>query len=122
MYIDILIFLYFISNTVSFSIHIFPIIPLSITNSRFVYQLQTTTKRKPTTPKRKKKLWTMCAFLDTAIPPCSQWPSLSGKLHVSKIRGVQLKSKNGIFFGKKWLGGTCTVQHEHVSVHMCVHT
>ena len=42
------------------------------------------------------------AFLYTAIPPCSQWPSLSGKLHVYKIRGVQLKSKKLIIFCKKW--------------------
>ena len=52
--------------------------------------------------KRWKKERKEIAFLDTAIPPCSQWPSLSGKLHVSKIRGVQLKSKKIIIFCKKW--------------------
>ena len=54
---------------------------------------------------RWKKERKVIAFFDTAIPPCSQWPSLSGKLHVSKIRGVQLNSKKSIIFCKKWLGG-----------------
>jgi hypothetical protein len=41
------------------------------------------------------------AFLYTAIPSCSQWSSLSSKLHVYKIRGVRTTKVQK----RKWLGG-----------------
>ena len=73
---------------------------------------------------RRKKERKEIAFFDTAIPPCSQWPSLSGKLHVSKITGVQLNSKKSIIFCIKWLGGYCVcVVHMvyNIHVHVCMY-